>query len=574
MRLWYVGCRCTILSALYRVVTRAETLSLLYTSFAWHNRVQGEEGRDEYDAMRGGDDDHLAQSATAAHLGASATAAGSPSNSDGTSGHDSPRQREGMALVSVPRSQQQQYQTPLHARSGLAGGRVDAGKSAARVAREQAALRRLREVTENAVAGRGVNNDLTGQEVRGLAAHLILNVAAFRYGGGTAEAPAASALSFDMVERLVRQSDVVDIIAPERVPPSGIRHRPTRNATAANNNSNTDAALVDPTTFGTSAIGWVGVGERAGSSSNPTGSASLPTPSEFPHNPMAPSWLYVRGEPTTVATVVLQGWLAAIAGNDGLRVEVGPWDVLAEGALLTRPAGATAYVPDFSACPISPVVRCLRIRRDDFVAAIAGTLPDLRMLSASSQRDGGGGAGVPTVSAADLVVSQPPTIAPQASVPSSDRSSNNGSAQLAEAPVPFSVFKSREHRSVSDAPLLAAIRQPPDGSASVELLQHPGSQAGGNSGVGANGVADDVAVAIATPIESSPKPSMRLPSRLTTLPVTPFSAAMEAAAPMLALGLAGHAATGPVVVRPNLVVASTPECTNTTPAATQEVRSA
>ena len=270
---------------------------------------------------------------------------------------------------------------------------MDADKSAARVAREEAALRRMREVAINDAQGRGVNNDMSGQEVRALAAHLLYNVEAFR------PSPARH-LTFDLVERLVRQSSVIDVLAPweedgeegassrrgSAVAGGGVDatagasplksahaavHAAAATAAAEAAAADRDAALVDPTQFGAALLRSLhaqprkaaaqarrggetqgllseggadegGGGKRPlsgagakrgnGTSSGISTTALLVAASEGDVTLFSPSanaaaaaeeaaaaegesWLYLRGESSSVCTVILQGTMEVLAGS-------------------------------------------------------------------------------------------------------------------------------------------------------------------------------------------------------------------------------------------------------------------
>jgi metal transporter CNNM len=71
------------------------------------------------------------------------------------------------------------------------------------------------------------------------------------------------------------------------------------------------------------------------------------------------SVLYTRGRGSNVCTVVLQGELDVVAGEDAVASVARAWDVLGQRALGT----ALPYVPDFSARPRTPIARVLRISR-------------------------------------------------------------------------------------------------------------------------------------------------------------------------------------------------------------------
>ncbi|KAA8498808.1 Metal transporter CNNM2 [Porphyridium purpureum] len=72
-----------------------------------------------------------------------------------------------------------------------------------------------------------------------------------------------------------------------------------------------------------------------------------------------------RGKKTDQALLVLQGKLKISAGEEGFSSEVGPWTVIAKGAL-TRPN----YVPDFCAESLEFPLRFVRISRENYEAAV------------------------------------------------------------------------------------------------------------------------------------------------------------------------------------------------------------
>ena len=58
---------------------------------------------------------------------------------------------------------------------------------------------------------------------------------------------------------------------------------------------------------------------------------------------------------------------AALAGAEGFELECGPWNCLANKALLQD-----SYIPDFDAVGVAPL-RVLRIRRPAFLACMEAT---------------------------------------------------------------------------------------------------------------------------------------------------------------------------------------------------------
>jgi metal transporter CNNM len=153
----------------------------------------------------------------------------------------------------------------------------------------------------------------TPMEVRAIAAHLLANCAPFM----GAYAPEA-------VEVLVRRSRVIDAVAhlpplPPGVPPS--------------KNGMHDLTHLRP---------LVELYKR--------GAAS--------------------GEGEACCTVILQGEVNLVSGEDSIESVAGPWDILAPRALV-----AAGYRPDFSALPRTPIARVLRISASDFAALKRGELP-------------------------------------------------------------------------------------------------------------------------------------------------------------------------------------------------------
>lgn len=246
-------------------------------------------------------------------------------------------------------------------------------------------------------------------------------------GGDSSRDEGASAtsmgrLSIELVAQLVRLCAVVDLVALPRAPLPGILippYAPQPHPQASGAPLGV-GAQVDPTTFGLdlapaiaagtlsqedSAAGGLRQGRgqggqssqrRSASASSGTsfsaasGAAALPagpakqsasrsavaaaetaTPGPFSVSSAPGDAFMVRGRIATAAFVILEGEVEVWSGADGLRCVFGPWDVLGEGALL-RPEGA--YAPDFTARPLAPVVRALRIDKMAFDACrLAGT---------------------------------------------------------------------------------------------------------------------------------------------------------------------------------------------------------
>jgi metal transporter CNNM len=71
--------------------------------------------------------------------------------------------------------------------------------------------------------------------------------------------------------------------------------------------------------------------------------------------------IYRRGRASDICTVVLEGQLELLSGDDEIRAVRSTYDVLAEKALLSG-----TYHADFTARPLSKTVRVLRIARSEF----------------------------------------------------------------------------------------------------------------------------------------------------------------------------------------------------------------
>jgi metal transporter CNNM len=80
--------------------------------------------------------------------------------------------------------------------------------------------------------------------------------------------------------------------------------------------------------------------------------------------PPSSKLLYEKGVQSNVCTLVLQGKITVLAGDDNFRSESEPWSILATGALLSD-----IYAPDFSAYVSSGPFTCLRFEKDIFDAA-------------------------------------------------------------------------------------------------------------------------------------------------------------------------------------------------------------
>ena len=475
---------------------------------------------------------------------------------------------------------------------GLRGGSVDGGKNPLQVAREEAALRRMREVAINDLQGRGVNNDLTGQEVRALAAHLLYNVTAFRPVVAAAVAPVGPLsptpagrsapdapvsievlphhLTFDMVERLVRQSDVIDVLAPwtQKHPPGMAVHTTYPHAQQTHGqqgSSSADTALVDPTQFGASLLRSMhhvnnaseatlhslrqqapAEGGRSDDLARLLVAASLADAREkaagvantaVSDGEEDKAALYLRGEPSAVCTIILQGSMELRAGNDAIVSEKGPWDVLAERAL-TAPRGS--YAPDFSARPLTPLVRCLRITRADYDAAVLGTLPDLRFGDDVEDRGLQGGGATAAAAAAsessDAITAAARVLRVGASPTGVSRADSAYSSYSTARPT------ANSNRSSGGRTSTSAVASS-NGGGVGERDGDVTSSAGMSSGSGS-------ATSVAATIGSSGEWHERewRERRATTLPPTPFSEEMEQMAPTIAPMEGGRPATGPAPV--------------------------
>lgn len=319
---------------------------------------------------------------------------------------------------------------------GGGGGGTSAKALSARLAREEAALRRLKEVfgdvgeeeegeggIEGGSAapagwGRGVNNRLTNSEVRALAAHLLANVPAFKSpaqstaasgdvgappSGDCIPAGAGGGLTFESVERLVRHCEVVDFTAAPPPPPPGLGRLIRTGQSAANaavseghigGASGGGGLLADPASYGDDLAEARRVKElvqmpakhaaAAAASGDVFASAAA---SSAPQSKLSPlEWAYVRGRPSEHCAVVLEGVLGLTVGVEALEASRGPWQVLGERCLTLADG---AYRPDFSARPLTPLVRVLLLHAADFRAARAGEPPHSRHVRATVSALGG-----------------------------------------------------------------------------------------------------------------------------------------------------------------------------------------
>jgi CBS domain len=261
--------------------------------------ILGEEIRDEFDAMRGHGfaGDRLADAA--------AVEAGVPSSpSTAMSPGTSSRKVLGRAqkLPALRRSESILF-SELSG-SGYIGGVAGVGR-AERV-QELARESTLRAAYAEALDPGELRGRITASEAAVVAAHLVVNCAPF-----SRFAPAA-------VAQLVLSAAVVDAVA---VVPRFEEGGPQAAAAAGGATvAAADASLSD----------------------------------------LRPqSILYTRGRGSDVCTVVLQGELDVVAGDDEVASVARAWDVLGQRALHS----ALPYVPDFSARPRTPIARVLRISR-------------------------------------------------------------------------------------------------------------------------------------------------------------------------------------------------------------------
>jgi hypothetical protein len=91
----------------------------------------------------------------------------------------------------------------------------------------------------------------------------------------------------------------------------------------------------------------------------------LPTATHELGRPLPSDLLYEKGVQTDVCTLLLAGKVTVLAGVENFRSDVSSWCLLAPGALSNN-----SYSPDFTAYISSGPVRCLRISRSRFDAAV------------------------------------------------------------------------------------------------------------------------------------------------------------------------------------------------------------
>jgi hypothetical protein len=91
----------------------------------------------------------------------------------------------------------------------------------------------------------------------------------------------------------------------------------------------------------------------------------LPTATHELGQPLPSDLLYEKGLPTDMCTLLLAGKVTVLAGIENFRSDVSSWCLLAPGALSNN-----SYSPDFTAYVSSGPVRCLRISRLRFDAAV------------------------------------------------------------------------------------------------------------------------------------------------------------------------------------------------------------
>jgi hypothetical protein len=91
----------------------------------------------------------------------------------------------------------------------------------------------------------------------------------------------------------------------------------------------------------------------------------LPTAAHELGRALPSDLLYEKGEPVDICTLLLAGKVTVLAGVESFRSDVSSWCLLAPGALTDY-----SYSPDFTAYVSSGPVRCLRISRSRFEAAV------------------------------------------------------------------------------------------------------------------------------------------------------------------------------------------------------------
>jgi hypothetical protein len=91
----------------------------------------------------------------------------------------------------------------------------------------------------------------------------------------------------------------------------------------------------------------------------------LPTATHELGRALPSDLLYEKGALTDVCTLLLAGKVTVLAGIENFRSDVSSWCLLAPGAL-----SSNSYSPDFTAYVSSGPVRCLRISRSRFDAAV------------------------------------------------------------------------------------------------------------------------------------------------------------------------------------------------------------
>jgi len=80
--------------------------------------------------------------------------------------------------------------------------------------------------------------------------------------------------------------------------------------------------------------------------------------------PTSSKLIYQKSTPSSICTLVLQGKVTVLAGNDNFRSDMSSWSILATDALTNED-----YSPDFSAYVSSGPCRCLQFKREIFTAA-------------------------------------------------------------------------------------------------------------------------------------------------------------------------------------------------------------
>lgn len=110
--------------------------------------------------------------------------------------------------------------------------------------------------------------------------------------------------------------------------------------------------------------------------------------------------LYRRGVQSMYFTLILQGRVLIHTGAEDFELELGPWSVLGQRALVVP-----RFEPDFDAVALPPC-RLLRIPRSAYAAALAATRPGTLSLPAVAKRIRGPSEGSPTLTAQQVMSPQ------------------------------------------------------------------------------------------------------------------------------------------------------------------------